>query len=117
MTAGHPLRPLVDLGEALNGLAPHNVLASLIEGTGISTTPVLGRQPTMQEEMQRVVPQHRPAPAATAAPQAFDPLAPLNAILAFLGKLGKKKQNINNIRHFSFAFCPDCINASAYENP
>jgi len=51
MPAPNPLRPLIDIGDAFNQLAPHNVLALLSKG-GI--TPALARQPTLYEEMQIV---------------------------------------------------------------
>ncbi len=96
MSAGHPLKPLVELGEAFNSIAPHNVLAALMSGgQSISTTPVLIRQPTMYEEMNRVIPQERiytpqpePVPQAQPQIQGLDVLlaiAPHNILLALLG--------------------------------
>mgnify|MGYP001243136797 CR=1 FL=1 len=93
-----PLKPLVDLGDAFNVLAPHNVLATLMSGRqSISTTPVLARQLTMYEEMNRVIPQERiyePQPEPYVPPaqpmrqtSAFDALlalAPHNVLAALL---------------------------------
>jgi len=97
MSAEHPLRPLVDLGDAFNTVAPHNVINAVLSGgQSISTTPVLARQLTMYEEMNRVIPQERiytPQPEPYVPPQprqqatAFDALlalAPHNILAAIL---------------------------------
>lgn len=84
MPAPNPLRPLIDIGDAFNQLAPHNVLASLSRG---SITPALARQPTLYEEMQ-IVRQKPPrsngnssTPQATSlpAPSVEKAVGPFNA--------------------------------------
>lgn len=63
MPAQTPLKPLLDIGDAINLVAPHNVLAVLSKG-GFSISPAYARQPTMYEEMQIV----RQRPSGELAP-------------------------------------------------
>ena len=92
MPTPKPLDPLFTLGDALLQLAPHNVLAK----GGISISPVMARQPTLYEEMNRPVqpPAARSAPVpstpAPKTPTVFDAgdgilrLAPHNMLFTLL---------------------------------
>ena len=85
-----PGQAICDIGDALLQMAPHNVLASLLGGGQVTVIPVMGRQPTMYEEMTRTPAlQAEPAPApAPAAPTVFDAgddflrFAPHNVLMA-----------------------------------
>jgi len=98
MPTPKPLDPLFTLGDALLQLAPHNVLAK----GGISISPVMARQPTLYEEMNRPVqpPAARSAPVPTPVPKQFTlldacdqflQLAPHN-VLATLFRGGQMRQ-------------------------
>jgi hypothetical protein len=79
-----PVKPLLDIGDALNQFAPHNVLNALLSGgQTITITPVLGRQPTLYEEMTGygTLPKELPAEQQAGAP---DPLAPIRDLLTML---------------------------------
>jgi tetratricopeptide (TPR) repeat protein len=79
-----PVKPLLDIGDALNQFAPHNVLNALLSGgQAITITPVLGRQPTLYEEMTGygTLPKELPAEQQAGAP---DPLAPIRDLLTTL---------------------------------
>lgn len=59
MPTSRPLDPLFTLGDVLLQLAPHNVLAR----GGITISPVMARQPTLYEEMNRPVQPPAPKPS------------------------------------------------------
>jgi tetratricopeptide (TPR) repeat protein len=77
MPAQTPLKPLLDIGDAINLVAPHNVLAMFSKG-GFSITPAMGRQPTMYEEMQIVRPSRRAVVASQSTAPVQKPVEPLN---------------------------------------
>lgn len=85
-----PAQAWLNIGDALLQVAPHNVLASMFSGGQVTVIPVMGRQPTIYEEMYRI-PTLRagPAPAPSpAAPTGFDAgvdllrFAPHNVLMA-----------------------------------
>lgn len=93
MPTPKPLDPLFTLGDTILQLAPHNLLAK----GGISISPVMGRQPTLYEEMNRPVPpstprvKPSPVPATVSkTPTIFDAgdglleLAPHNVLATLL---------------------------------